>query len=202
LRPARLDDLEQIIEVCAHSFPGSLRWVVGTERPCRWWRTTLESDSSEEWVAQRTGAGTIVGVMILVHDERLWRALGSVRQPGKFEQLSAVLHAPGRLQVRWRNARQPVAPAVAQLRQAKRYDPADRIFLELIATLPEAQGCGIGKRMLALAFERAHALNRSAIACVVDPANSAIPFYHKLGFGITGRSQHGINLSASVFSVE
>lgn len=60
----------------------------------------------------------------------------------------------------------------------------DRLFLESIATSPEAAGTGRGHRLMDAAFKRAGDLGLDRIGLITNSRNPALAWYKKIGFTV------------------
>ena len=58
----------------------------------------------------------------------------------------------------------------------------DDLFLESIATAPEAAGSGLGRLLLQATFDRARELGLDRVALITDSLNPALAWYKRMGF--------------------
>ncbi|MBC7283873.1 GNAT family N-acetyltransferase [Hoeflea sp.] len=60
----------------------------------------------------------------------------------------------------------------------------DRLFLESIATAPQAGGSGRGRLLLEATFERARELGLNRVGLITNSLNPALAWYRRVGFTI------------------
>ena len=60
----------------------------------------------------------------------------------------------------------------------------DRMFLESIATAPQAAGSGRGRFLLEAAFERSRELGLKRLGLITNSRNPALAWYKRMGFAV------------------
>ena len=60
----------------------------------------------------------------------------------------------------------------------------DVLFLESVATAPEASGTGLGRALLEATFERARKLGLKRVGLITNSLNPALSWYKRMGFAI------------------
>jgi ribosomal protein S18 acetylase RimI-like enzyme len=128
----------------------------------------------------------LAGFIVLVTDERRWRA-DLARRGGRRGRLFATAACRPRtvlahLSNAWR--KRPRRAASSAPPPTCGAPPADRTWIELIAVDPSCRGLGLARRLLNHAEQRTKHLRRDAIQLSVGTANrSAIRCYAAAGFG-------------------
>ena len=61
---------------------------------------------------------------------------------------------------------------------------SDRLFLESIATAPQAAGSGRGRELLEATFKRARELGLQRIGLITNSLNPALAWYKRVGFAV------------------
>ncbi|MBU4528173.1 MAG: GNAT family N-acetyltransferase [Hoeflea sp.] len=78
----------------------------------------------------------------------------------------------------------------------------DRLFLESIATAPQAGGSGRGRLLLEATFERARELGLNRVGLITNSLNPALAWYKRVGFTIDHEEQKAgrvvVHMSARV----
>lgn len=172
IRAANAADIPALTSICAEAFPGERRWL-SPVTATRWWGVVVASDHAEVWVME--DAGSALGLLLIVHDEVGWNAEKTRRRP----TMTDVLQAGPRV---W-FARRSTPASNVRSREPSELPVAERVWIELIAIRPIAQGRGLGTRLLDHADERTIALGRRAIRLNVYEANAgAHAAYERTGY--------------------
>ena len=78
----------------------------------------------------------------------------------------------------------------------------DRMFLESIATAPQAAGSGRGRYLIEAAFERARELDLNRLGLITNSRNPALAWYKRMGFAVDrediGPDRRVVHMSAAV----
>ena len=201
VRNAKPGDVAAMVSLCAAAFPTSARWA-SPRAGTRWWAGCLRGDCAETWVALDTEA--IVGVLALVHDETGW-ARGRGQRRVTLADLLWSAPAQARAIIRRLSAGVGARSQNESSSPDRGAQPAEtaragrRLWLELIAVHPSAQGRGVGGALLSHAMERARSLGRDAVTLQVRAANTrAGAVYEKHGFAPVRRSRHDLTYSRRV----
>jgi len=79
------------------------------------------------------------------------------------------------------------------------------LFLESIATAPEAAGSGRGRVLLEATFERARELGKTRVGLITNGLNPALSWYRRMGFSIDREEKQPgrlvIHMSADVLAI-
>lgn len=195
LRPAGPEDWQVLLSLCRASFPYSVRWASRSGGGARWWCDALASPNCECWIARRRA--TDEGFTLLIDDEADWRRRSSKRSVSVWRRALGALMAP-RMTASW----------LLRLDSAVRFlpagdgvplSPADRLFVELIAVVPKAQGSGLGRRLVEHAEQRARSLGRRGVYYRVARANEPmLSLMAAAGYRIVGEDRNGLILSRLV----
>lgn len=102
-----------------------------------------------------------------------WRALVTGREGFRHDQLQVAVDGTG-----------------AIVGAAFLVDDGTELWVDKLATRPDAQGRGIGRALLAHAFVLAHARGRASTALSTDSTTGALPFYERLGMRVERAFTH------------
>lgn len=175
VRPARMEDIAQIVEVHVQGFPGFFLTFLGRKFLAVFYRKTLEQPDSISLVAA-TGKNEVAGFVVGVTSQeefykRLirkhlvsfgWASLGAVlRRPSILPRLMRALKRPGEAKTR----------------------SADCLLMSL-AVRPAVQGSGVGSGLVRAFLEEARLRGARAVSLTTDrEGNEGVNrFYESLGF--------------------
>lgn len=80
----------------------------------------------------------------------------------------------------------------------------NQLYLQSIATDPDHAGSGVGRRLMAITFERARSASRERVGLITNQDNPAAGWYRRLGFLVDFEEVQNdrivLHMSASVIS--
>jgi GNAT superfamily N-acetyltransferase len=102
-----------------------------------------------------------------------WQAMVTLREGFTSDQLQVAVGPDGRI-----------------LGAAFLIDDGHELWVDKLATHPQERGRGIGSALMQRAFVLAHARGRRATCLSTDSNTGALPFYQRLGMGVTRSFTH------------
>ncbi len=185
VRKCVLQDLDQLVEICRHSFPKNIRWRANCEMAKQWWRAVFVSQAAEAWVVEK--GGVVIAFCVLVKDEVMWAEEKEFRKGSILAHFVSALHHPllacYQVGQNLKAAVKKKHPIIYHRHIPEWCTLEMRTWIELIAVSPDYQGKGFAKRLLSHCYLVTNRLGRKVIGLRVAPENAfAKNFYKKHGF--------------------
>lgn len=175
--------MDALLQVCAESFPDSIRWQSLRSVGERWWSVVLRSQAAETWIC--VVDDQVVSFSVIVVDSTEWTAEGKERRGSRMTCLCAL--AVGYKLILPKILKKIRLAKVGRIDRARmvdtRAETGKAFWIELIAVVPHMRGQGLAKKMLLFCESRALELQRHSVGIRVDPANkAAYKLYERVGF--------------------
>jgi ribosomal protein S18 acetylase RimI-like enzyme len=184
-RRAEYKDMNMLIDICRHSFPGTVRWQSSYTVAKAWWSSAIGSDAVEVWVL--SDKEQIDAFLVLVTDEAEWARQKRLRQVSLWYSLSALRHSAV-----WRHCLAMTINAITGFKNVSHVHSEqnhigqrvhNRIWLELLAVRPNRRGSGLARQLMMCCETRAAQLGRQSVVLRVAHDNVAAKMlYEKQDF--------------------
>jgi len=176
-RPATLDDVDALCNICREGFPGSLLWDGPGFLARGWWRDVLRSSSAETWVW--SSGREISGVCVLVKDMKAWEAEPLSSERNFYVRFFAAIACPRLVFSRFLKKRRIVrSPADdCPTSEAVSINTEHLMWIRLVAVARHRQRCGVGRKILEFCERRARELNRRGVEAFVFSDNKASRYW-------------------------